>query len=101
MLQDEHVNMVFFDDVHIPACNVVGEIGKGWATALATLSFERGVGFIADQLELFERVGRAIEMAGKVRLDDGRLAIEDDGIAQRLASIKADTLAIKARNNFV
>ncbi len=96
MLQDEHVNMVFFDDVRIPACNVVGEIGKGWATALATLSFERGVGFIADQLELFERVGRAIEMAGKVRLDDGRLAIEDDGIAQRLASIKADTLAIKA-----
>ncbi|MDG2001802.1 MAG: acyl-CoA dehydrogenase family protein [Novosphingobium sp.] len=96
MLQDDHVNMVFFDDVRIPLANVVGEVGGGWSTALATLSFERGLGFIADQLELFERVGRAIELAGTVRLDDGRLAIEHDDIAQRLASIKADTMAIRA-----
>ena len=96
MLQDEHVNTVFYDEVRIPISNVVGEINKGWSTALATLSFERGLGFIGDQLELYERVNRAIDLAGKVRLDDGRLAIEDDGVAQRLASIKADTIAIRA-----
>lgn len=96
MLQDEHVNMVFFDEVRIPISNVVGEIGGGWSTALATLSFERGLGFIGDQLELYERVGRAIDLAGKVRLEDGRRAIEDEGIAQRLAAIKADTMAIRA-----
>jgi len=96
MLQDEHVNMVYFDDVRIPLANVVGEVNGGWSTALATLSFERGLGFIADQLELFERVGRVIEMASRVRLEDGRLAIEDDGIAQRLAAMKADTMAIRA-----
>lgn len=96
MMQDDHVNMVFFDDVRIPASNVVGEIGKGWSTALATLSFERGLGFIADQLELFERVKRAIDMAKRTRLEDGRFAIEDNGIAQRLASIKADTIAIRS-----
>ena len=96
MLQDEHVNTVFYDEVRIPLSNVVGEVGKGWSTALATLSFERGLGFIGDQLELYERVNRAIDLAGKVRLDDGRLAIEDDGIAQRLASIKADTIAIRS-----
>ncbi len=96
MLQDEHVNMVFFDDVRIPLSNVVGEVNQGWSTALATLSFERGLGFIADQLELFERVDRAIELAKRTRLEDGRLAIDDDGIAQKLASLKADTIAIRA-----
>lgn len=96
MLQDEHVNMVFYDEVRIPVADVVGEIGGGWSTAMATLSFERGLGFIGDQLELYERVGRAIDLAGRTRLEDGRLAIEDDGIAQRLASIKADTMAIRA-----
>jgi alkylation response protein AidB-like acyl-CoA dehydrogenase len=96
MLQDEHVSMVFYDEVRIPLSNVVGEVGGGWSTALATLSFERGLGFIGDQLELYERVGRAIDLAQKVRLEDGRRAIEDDGIAQRLAAIKADTIAIRS-----
>jgi alkylation response protein AidB-like acyl-CoA dehydrogenase len=96
MMQDEHVNMVFYDSVRVPIANVVGGINKGWSTALATLSFERGLGFIGDQLELYERVCRAIELAEKLRLDDGTLAIEDDGIAQRLASIKADTIAIRS-----
>ena len=96
MVGGEHVNMVFYDGVRIPIENVVGEVNQGWSTAMATLSFERGLGFIGDQLELYERVNRAIDLAGKTRLEDGRLAIEDDGIAQRLASIKADCMAIKA-----
>lgn len=96
MLQDEHVNMVFYDDVRIPLASVVGAVDQGWSTAMSTLSFERGLGFIGDQLELYERVGRAIDLAGRLRLETGRLAIEDDGIAQRLASLKADALAIRA-----
>jgi alkylation response protein AidB-like acyl-CoA dehydrogenase len=96
MLGDEHVNMVFYDDVRIPISNVVGEVGGGWSTAMATLSFERGLGFIGDQLELYERVCRAIDLAAKTRIEDDRLAIEDDGIAQRLAAIKADCIAIRA-----
>jgi alkylation response protein AidB-like acyl-CoA dehydrogenase len=96
MLQDEHINMVFYDEVRIPISNVVGEVGGGWSSALATLSFERGLGFIGDQLELYERVNRAIDLAGKTRLEDGTLAIDDHSIAQRLASIKADTIAIRS-----
>jgi alkylation response protein AidB-like acyl-CoA dehydrogenase len=74
----------------------VGQVGDGWSTALATLSFERGTGFIGDQLELYERVQRAIALAKQVRLEDGGLAIEHDDIARRLAALKADTMAIRA-----
>ena len=62
----------------------------------ATLSFERGIGFIGDQLELYQRVCRAIEMAAKIRLETGKIALEDEGIAQRLAAIKADAMALRA-----
>lgn len=96
MLQDEHVNTVFYDNVKIPLSCVVGEVGGGWSTALSTLSFERGLGFIGDQLELYERTERAIALAGKLRLEDGSLAIDDSTVAMTLASIKADTLAIRA-----
>jgi alkylation response protein AidB-like acyl-CoA dehydrogenase len=96
MLLDEHVNMVFFDEVRVPLSAVVGEVHGGWSTAMATLSFERGLGFIADQLELFEKVGRAIELARETRDAEGRPAIEDVEIARRLAAIKAETMAIRA-----
>jgi alkylation response protein AidB-like acyl-CoA dehydrogenase len=96
MLGDEHVNTTFYDDVRIPLSNVVGELGSGWKTAMSTLSFERGTGFIGDQLALYERVNQAIALAGKTRLDNGKLAIEDSDIAGRLALIKADTLAVRA-----
>src|ERR1700712_1228239 len=96
MMLDDHVSMVFYDEVRVPLTNVVGELGKGWSTALATLSFERGLGFIGDQLELYERAGRAIKLAETVRLEDGRYAIEDEGIAHRPAAIKAEAMAIRA-----
>ena len=34
-------NEVFFDDVRLPAANLVGEAGKGWALAKVTLANER------------------------------------------------------------
>lgn len=34
---------VFFDDVRIPAFNCIGEVGQGWAVAMATAGFERGL----------------------------------------------------------
>jgi alkylation response protein AidB-like acyl-CoA dehydrogenase len=96
MMGDEHVNTTFYDDVRIPLSNVVGDIGSGWKTAMSTLAFERGTGFIGDQLALYERVNAAIALAGRTRLADGSLAIDDSAIAGKLALIKADTLAIRA-----
>jgi alkylation response protein AidB-like acyl-CoA dehydrogenase len=96
MTNDEHVNMVFYDNVRIPLSNVVGTLGGGWSTALSTLAFERGLGFIGDQLELLERVEQAIAIARRVKLENGEPAISDAEVARRLASIKAETMAIRA-----
>jgi alkylation response protein AidB-like acyl-CoA dehydrogenase len=34
---------IFFDDVEVPAANLLGEEGKGWNVAMATAGFERGL----------------------------------------------------------
>jgi len=39
---DAEFNEIFFTDVKVPADNVVGEPGKGWAGAMTTLLHERG-----------------------------------------------------------
>ena len=36
-----HFNEVFFDDVRIPAGNVVGEVNRGWGVTMTTLTSER------------------------------------------------------------
>ena len=35
-------NEVFFDNAHVPAENVIGEVNGGWKVAIDTLMFERG-----------------------------------------------------------
>jgi alkylation response protein AidB-like acyl-CoA dehydrogenase len=34
---------IFFDDVFVPDCDVLGEVGQGWKVAMATASSERGL----------------------------------------------------------
>ena len=88
---------VFYDEVRIPLANVVGGLNNGWRTAMSTLSFERGTGFMADQVELASTVERLVEQA-KVRTgpDGRRPAISDDEIRRRLAVARAEVAALKA-----
>lgn len=44
---DHEVNQVFFDDVQVPADNLVGTEGQGWEIAMYLLDFERG-GFVMN-----------------------------------------------------
>ncbi|MBM3662280.1 MAG: acyl-CoA dehydrogenase [Actinobacteria bacterium] len=88
---------VFYDEVRIPVTNVVGGIDNGWRTAMSTLSFERGTGFMADQVELATTVERLISEARSRTGPDGvRPAIADDEIARRLATARAEVAALRA-----
>jgi alkylation response protein AidB-like acyl-CoA dehydrogenase len=63
---------VFYDDVRIPLENVVGGLGNGWKVAMSTLSFERGTGFIADQVKQSQEIAELLERARADRGDQGR-----------------------------
>jgi alkylation response protein AidB-like acyl-CoA dehydrogenase len=50
-------NEVFFEDVRVPAENVVGEVNRGWYVSTATLDFERsGIGRVIGGYRSYEEV---------------------------------------------
>jgi acyl-CoA dehydrogenase len=74
-------NEVFFTDVRIPDANRLSEVGNGWAVAITTLMNERAaVGGFANRAGFDELFG----LAREVQID-GRAAIEDSAVRQRLA----------------
>ena len=88
---------VFYDDVRIPLKNVVGGINDGWNVAMATLGFERGTAALAEQIEMSRVVEELIALAHeRVGPDGTRPAIQDDEIAARLATLRAEVAALRA-----
>ncbi len=75
-------NEVFFDDARTESSLVVGEPGKGWGVAMATLGFERGVSTIGQQ------VGFARELDGVIATAMANGTFEDPIIADRIAQAK-------------
>lgn len=63
---------VFFDDVDVPAGNLVGARGQGWAIAMSMLSYERGpadMGWVG-------RIGRVVARAQR-EIREGRVAADE------------------------
>jgi alkylation response protein AidB-like acyl-CoA dehydrogenase len=58
-------NEVFFDDARTDKENVVGEVNDGWKVAMATLGFERGTAFLAQQIAFQREVTDLIQVAHK------------------------------------
>lgn len=81
---------VFYDDVRVPLANVVGGLGNGWKVAMSTLSFERGTGFIADQVKQSQEIEELLERARATG------AMRDDRIADQLAQLRAEVAALRA-----
>lgn len=98
MMNEYEVNDTFYDNVRIPLSNVVGEIGQGWSVAMSTFAFERGIGYIAYMLELAADADTLLELARTTYLSSGKLAIKDDGIAHRLAFVRAEVASLFAMN---
>jgi len=78
-------NEVFFDDVRIPAENIVGKRGEGWAVSRATLVHERNL--IGNPNMLRETFDDLVALARRSRRG-GRPALEDPHVRQRIAEIE-------------
>ena len=75
---DSEFNEVFFTDARTDADLVVGEPGDGWRVAMGTLTFERGVSTLGQQIRY------ARELSAIADLAKGNGAIDDPLIRERL-----------------
>lgn len=90
-----HLNEVFFDDVRVPAENLVGEEGRGWDCAKYLLANERTG--IANVGYCRERLDRARELAAQVR-QGGRALIDDPRLRAEIAVLDAEIRALEITN---
>jgi alkylation response protein AidB-like acyl-CoA dehydrogenase len=82
-------NEVFFDNVRVPVENVLGEVNKGWQTAITTLMNERanlgGGMYIRFKRQLDTLIARARETPV-----NGKITATDPLTRQKLAQIYVD-----------
>ncbi|MCV7418920.1 acyl-CoA dehydrogenase family protein [Mycobacterium yunnanensis] len=88
---DSEFNEVFFDDARTDADMVVGEPGDGWRVAMGTLTFERGVSTLGQQIRY------ARELSGIVDLAKKSGAVDDPVIRERLTR---SWLGLKAMRSY-
>jgi alkylation response protein AidB-like acyl-CoA dehydrogenase len=92
MTKDAGFNEVFFDDVRVPVENIVAGEGKGWLVANTTLMHERNMlGSTTHTQNLFEGLVRLARREKR----NGRPAIEDPVVRQRLAAHKIEVEALR------
>ena len=86
------VNEVFFEDVRVPAENLVGEENTGWTQAKFLLGNERtGIARVgATKVKL----ARAKSLAADIAVGDGTL-LSDPIFASRLAELENELLALE------
>lgn len=88
MLDGGHeVNEVFFDNVEVPAANLIGEENKGWTYAKHLLSHERTN--IAD----VNRAKRELERLKRIAKNEGVYA--DQRFRDEIAKLEVDVVALE------
>ena len=92
-IDNEHnLNEVEFNNVRVPAENVVGEVNKGWTVAKALLAHERtGIADVAQS----KRNIRLIKEAAAKEINGGRPLIEDPGFQARIADLEIEIMALE------
>ncbi|MEQ8347982.1 MAG: acyl-CoA dehydrogenase family protein [Sneathiellaceae bacterium] len=93
--EDHSLNEVFFDEVRVPAANLVGQEGKGWTYAKFLLGHERTA--IAEVGNSKQGIRRLKEIA-RSEGSGGQSLLEDPGFRREIARIEVDLMALEVSN---
>ena len=88
-----HLNEVFFEDVRVPAENLIGEENKGWDYAKFLLAHER-VG-VAEIGKFNRYLAQLRKLLAETR-EGGRPLSEDPGFRRRVAELEMNLSTVKA-----
>lgn len=96
MLDGEHeINEIWFDQVRVPAQNLVGEENKGWTYAKFLLAHERtnnaGIGACKRALKKLKEIAAA-------QLAHGRPLLEQPRFRDRIARVQLELTALEITN---
>ncbi len=83
-------NEAFFDDVRVPATNLIGEVNQGWRYITGALDLERGA--LTNAGDLRRSVEDLVELARQPQAD-GTVPADDPVAVRRLAGLVADVEA--------
>src|SRR5690606_11498477 len=97
MLDDGHeVNEVWFENVRVPAANLIGEENKGWTYAKFLLGHERtNIARVGRSKAALQHVKAA---AARQIGNDGQPLLQDARFRDRLAQVELDLLALEITN---
>ena len=104
MLDEDHeVNEVFFDNVRVPAANLVGEENRGWTYAKYLLGHERtgiaAVGRSKRELAFLKRLARREQKNGRPLLEDALFAAKVADLEIELMALEMTVLRVLAKGN--
>jgi alkylation response protein AidB-like acyl-CoA dehydrogenase len=87
LIVEHNINQVFFDDVRVPAANLVGGENKGWKLITNQLNHERVTLCSSGVLEGAYQAVR--DYAEQTKLPDGRRVIDEEWVQVNLARVYA------------
>jgi len=85
MANRHHFNEVFFEDVRVPAKNLIGEENRGWYVGMTLLDFERsGIGTTASQKRTLEHLAQNLRDATPEKRNLYRMRLADLVVANNV-----------------
>jgi alkylation response protein AidB-like acyl-CoA dehydrogenase len=96
LLGDHPIAAVHYDDVRVPAANLVGGQDNGWSLITSQLNHERVT--LCSPGMVDHTLNEIIAWAAETRLPDGRRVIEQEWVQANLAKVYAGFSVLRLRN---